>query len=1015
MQEHQTISRNLHYPPGLDYDQLRAEGLALIQKMGSRIWTDYNIHDPGITLLETLAFALTDLGYRLQIPMVDRMALPHPRPEDHHDQSFFTPAEILPINPLTEKDYRKLLVDIPGVKNAWIHPKACACEDMVFYAHCLDSALKYTPSEHPLWVRGLYDVDIEFDRDPQWGDLNTGWVFFPFRFSPSDPLDPPVQAQAQLRFPHWRELEQEKEDWTAFRQPRILIDKVKVGRISGNRDAADTGDIADPALPRALRKALYVDLSIEFRTEEGAAPQTLELKHRPLLFWFQRENDRKKLRVEAIRDRLETTAIEALVRPFHQGLIRADQIMDKVRSRLHAHRNLAEDFCGLSAVPVETFSVCADLDLEPQVDMEKWLAQAYYEIERYLNPRIPVRGLFSLLEEGHAVEDIFSGPRLENGFILDDDLESADRRDQLQTSDLFNLLMGIEGVKSIRNFVWVRLDEQGNPTESQPWTMEVSPGHIPRFSLPHARFLVFKDGLPFLPRQKELLDGLSVLESEAMGQARGPMDLEVPQGQYRPAPPFLPLSSTLPPAYGLGPEGLPPGADAERKLSQVQLRGYLLVFEQIYAALFAQSQSLRQLFSRDPSVDQTYFGHWFTPEEMPGIEDLFLEGEGETKGPEALRNLLESPSVFLSRRNRFLDHLLSRFAENMGDYALMLHAYSEESARGERGLIRQKADFLRDLPFLSRNRARALDITAPAPLSSPASLSGLERRIQRLLGLLSPRTYFELYEEEDTDGLSFERRWRLKNEEGRILLSSSTRYVDPDPQEADRKAWEEIDQVIEHMTNPGHYLISEKKKWGINLVDGHGEIIATRKQPFDTEEEAELAVEEILEFAQKIYWADKVMVIEHVLLRPRLLPSEAFPQGDPFLPVCLSSDCENGGEADPYSFRITLVLNGSSGLANQGIAFRRFAESTIRREVPAHIGLRLCWIREEQMERLWPAYRRFLTHLNTPDSDPGPRHQALKKLLEILAQLKSIYPPASLHDCVDGNDENRVYLNQTII
>jgi len=26
-----------------------------------------------------------------------------------------------------------------------------------------------------------------------------------------------------------------------------------------------------------------------------------------------------------------------------------------------------------------------------------------------------------------------------------------------------------------------------------------------------------------------------------------------------------------------------------------------------------------------------------------------------------------------------------------------------------------------------------------------------------------------------------------------------------------------------------------------------------------------------------------------------------------------------------------------------------------------------------------------------------------------------VYPPASLHDCADGNDENRVFLNQTIV
>lgn len=32
--------------------------------MGSSLWTDYNIHDPGITILEALCYALTDIAYR---------------------------------------------------------------------------------------------------------------------------------------------------------------------------------------------------------------------------------------------------------------------------------------------------------------------------------------------------------------------------------------------------------------------------------------------------------------------------------------------------------------------------------------------------------------------------------------------------------------------------------------------------------------------------------------------------------------------------------------------------------------------------------------------------------------------------------------------------------------------------------------------------------------------------------------------------------------------------------------
>src|SRR6185503_14221894 len=48
----------------LDYALLRKNGIDYITALGSDFWTDFNIHDPGITLLEALCYALTDLAYR---------------------------------------------------------------------------------------------------------------------------------------------------------------------------------------------------------------------------------------------------------------------------------------------------------------------------------------------------------------------------------------------------------------------------------------------------------------------------------------------------------------------------------------------------------------------------------------------------------------------------------------------------------------------------------------------------------------------------------------------------------------------------------------------------------------------------------------------------------------------------------------------------------------------------------------------------------------------------------------
>ncbi len=112
-----TIPKNPVYPPSMDWTLLRREGIRHIERLGSAIWTDYNLHDPGITMLEVLAYAITDLGYRSNLPMEDLMTPPS---SESKRRFFYTAQDILTNGPVTALDYRKILIDIPGVKNAWV-------------------------------------------------------------------------------------------------------------------------------------------------------------------------------------------------------------------------------------------------------------------------------------------------------------------------------------------------------------------------------------------------------------------------------------------------------------------------------------------------------------------------------------------------------------------------------------------------------------------------------------------------------------------------------------------------------------------------------------------------------------------------------------------------------------------------------------------------------------------------------------------------------------------------------
>src|SRR5690242_15687219 len=103
-------------PPfkSMQYDLLRAEGLKHIQELSGKVWTDENLHDPGITILEALAYAITDLGYRTNYNIKDILTTDPDVPEDI--KNFFQAKEIMPNYPVTFNDYRKLMIDveIPG-------------------------------------------------------------------------------------------------------------------------------------------------------------------------------------------------------------------------------------------------------------------------------------------------------------------------------------------------------------------------------------------------------------------------------------------------------------------------------------------------------------------------------------------------------------------------------------------------------------------------------------------------------------------------------------------------------------------------------------------------------------------------------------------------------------------------------------------------------------------------------------------------------------------------------------
>ena len=105
-----------------DFDALVVKGIELLQKLTGRTWTDYNLHDPGITILEQLCFAYTDLSYRTGFDIKDILSDENGK-ISRAKNSFFDKKHILSTCPITINDFKKIIIDeIDEIDNVDIIP-----------------------------------------------------------------------------------------------------------------------------------------------------------------------------------------------------------------------------------------------------------------------------------------------------------------------------------------------------------------------------------------------------------------------------------------------------------------------------------------------------------------------------------------------------------------------------------------------------------------------------------------------------------------------------------------------------------------------------------------------------------------------------------------------------------------------------------------------------------------------------------------------------------------------------
>ena len=533
--EPKSIKKGKVLPKSMDFKSLKREGIEHIQKLSGKVWTDYNEHDPGITILENLCFALTELGYKSNFSVPDLFFSKNGE-ERAFTETFYKAIEVLPAAPTTIKDYRKLLIDnVKEVKNAWLIPKR--------------------QSSLGAKITGLYEV-------------------------------------------------------------LLLLDEEKYDRT---------------------------------------------------------------------------------------------YIINKVLILLNSNRNLCEDFESIRILEPENISIEADISISPNSVGEAIIARIISKLLDHFAPNISLYNLDELLDRGYSYEDAFNNPPIENGFVLDSELErsSLSKVNKLFKSDLIKIISDTEGVEEVINFSVFK-----NGKEIKTELIQLEDYKIPNLDI--AKIIsskslsLYAGEILYVPDQDVIQYTLDTIRNRDSIHHKRFIDFEVEETvssrdkdeiEY-----YYSIQNSFPKNYGITEFGLQ-GKQSDARIAQVkQLRAYLFVYEQIMANYLSQLVNVDKLLSADENIQETYFSQPL--KYLSGYSDII--GNEEEDFDEKFKTILSNYDHKYERRNRFLDHILARFGEEfLSEAYSAIHRESSSYAKIDflKKTIDAKLKYIKNYVEIGRDKA----------------------------------------------------------------------------------------------------------------------------------------------------------------------------------------------------------------------------------------------------------------------------------------------------------------------
>ncbi|PYP85749.1 MAG: hypothetical protein DMF61_15570 [Blastocatellia bacterium AA13] len=670
------------------------------------------------------------------------------------------------------------------------------------------------------------------------------------------------------------------------------------------------------------------------------------------------------------------------------------QLARRVRRVYCRNRSLCEDLHRVHILEPLRTVVEAAVTIGNSQTADAVLAGIFFNVGNLIAPELRREPLKSLMDRGVSPDEIFNGPLLTNGFI--DSVQLQAKASKIPVQEIARAIAHSSGVLSVRS-LRVRVENQPRPFERNQ-SIPVEMKNILSLDTdagPGGRFTIklFKNGIECKPTPSRVKVELDRLWSEYRRTYRLlPQYKEyfsVPKGEYREIEQYYSIQNQFPNAYGISYYGTPEDSTTERKAQAKQFKGYLMVFDQLMADFFAQLARVRDLYSTDPRLVNTYFYQYLydsVPDVKPLLDHDYREG---------LPRIVEGEDPFTARRNRFLDVLLALYAEKLDASSLAETSCENEQGGDGEDLVEAKLALLKRLVSSTHNRGRGFDYLA-AP--SPGNIAGMEikSRIQLGISWRERRPLISVLDELGLEIAESESTASIGRPANRFGEHIEEEFIPVTRLTTNPEAWQEAASAVlrgQRATEEFLSAASDFVNYRAGQLPGEGAVTLVCRDCRDKEwllvgkypdlDAAAAAARAIAWITQLVNrWSRELYVVEHTLLRFGRLRSSDKPRPE------TDNECDRDSGYEPpavpfvYSFTISVIV--STAMAVEiGSEYQTTVREIIRANTPAHIVAEFCFLRPRGMYSFESLYWAWREALRNGDIDKIARTSArLREFLE---------------------------------